>query len=179
MAMRPERRTRARRWTPAAIPVGLLLMILGAWAFFVPLVGPYFDFGFFTDRVWSFSARHWELLLLPGIAIFLGGLIMTMPRAGFGWLGGALAAAGGAWLLVGSSLYPLWTATNDIARIDVDHSQLITSLAYIGYFYGTGALAVWLAGFGKGLVSRRTYVHDATVIEETPVERRDRVVTHA
>ena len=59
------------------------------------------------------------------------------------------------------------------------HNQTMTALLWIGYFYGTGALTVWLAGFGKGLVSRRTIVEDDTVIEETPVERRDRVVTNA
>ena len=178
MAIGPERQTRARRWTPAAIPVGVLLMALGAWAFIVPLVGPYFNFGFFTDSTWTFSARHWELLLLPGLAIALGGLVMTMPSAGLGWLGGLLAAAGGAWLLVGPSLFPLWTSTDHVA-VDVPHNQTMTALLWIGYFYGTGALTVWLAGFGKGLVSRRTIVEDDTVIEETPVERRDRVVTNA
>ena len=55
MAMRSGRST---RWTPAAIPIGTLLMLLGAWAFFVPLVGPYFDFGFFTDSTWSFSSSR-------------------------------------------------------------------------------------------------------------------------
>ncbi|HET7045592.1 MAG TPA: hypothetical protein VFI37_12140 [Gaiellaceae bacterium] len=156
--------------------MGILLMALGAWAFIVPLVGPYFNFGFFTDNTWSFSAQHWELLLLPGIAIFLGGLIMTMPSAGLGWLGGLLAAAGGAWLLVGPSLHPLWTSATH-TTIAVPHGQTLDALLWIGYFYGTGALTTWLAGFGKGLLSRRTVVHDSTVIEETPVDRRDRVTT--
>ena len=173
MAVSPGTRTRGRRWTPAAIPVGMLLMALGAWAFFVPLLGPYFGFGFFTDSAWSFSARHWELLLLPGIAIFLGGMVMTMPSAGLGWLGGLLAAAGGAWLLVGPSLHPLWTSVAQ-TRILVPHGETLDALLWIGYFYGTGALTMWLAGFGKGLVSRRTVVEDATVIHEVPpAETRD------
>ncbi len=177
MAMSP-RRTRATRWTPAAIPVGVLLMALGAWAFVVPLVGPYFDYGFFTDSTWSFATRHWELLLLPGLAVFVGGVIMTMPSAGLGRLGGLLAFAGGAWLLVGPSLYPLWTSSDGI-KVGTQHSELMTALLWIGYFYGTGALAMWLAGFGKGLLARRTPIQDDTVIEETPVEREDRVATPA
>jgi hypothetical protein len=32
-------RRRTRAWTPAAIPVGLVIALLGAWAFFVPLLG--------------------------------------------------------------------------------------------------------------------------------------------
>jgi len=175
MATRPRRTT---RWTPAAIPVGVLLMILGAWAFFVPLVGQYFDFGFFTSSTWVFSAEHWELSLLPGIAIFAGGLLMTMPAMGLGWLGGLLAIAGGAWLLVGPSLFPLWTTTDSI-NVAVPHSELIDSLLKIGYFYGTGALVMYLAGFGQGLLSRRTVIEEEPVIEETPIERRERTVTHA
>jgi hypothetical protein len=166
------------RWTPAAIPVGVLLMALGAWAFFAPLVGPYFNFGFFTDSTWVFSARHWELSLLPGIAIFAGGLLMTLPAMGLGRLGGLLAAAGGAWLLVGPSLFPLWTQSTGV-RVLVPHDELMDALLQIGYFYGTGALTMYLAGFGQGLLSRRTVIEEEPVIHETPIEHRERTVTHA
>ena len=175
MASRPRRTT---RWTPAAIPVGILLMALGAWAFLAPLVGPYFNYGFFTDHTWVFSARHWELSLLPGIAIFAGGLLLTVPAAGLGSLGSLLAFVGGAWLLVGPSLFPLWTSSNGV-QVTVPHSQLLKSLLWIGYFYGTGGLTMYFSGFGNGLLARRTVVQDEPVIEETPVERRERTVTHA
>ena len=175
MAMRSGRAT---RWTPAAIPIGTLLMLLGAWAFFVPLVGPYFDFGFFTSSTWSFSSRHWELLLLPGIAIFAGGLILTMPSRGLGSLGALLAFAGGAWLLVGPSLFPLWTTSTGVQPA-TPHSELLKSLLWIGYFYGTGGLTMYLAGAAHGLFARRRVVEEMPVIEETPVERTERTVTHA
>jgi hypothetical protein len=177
MALGPSR-TRTTRWTPAAIPVGGLLMALGAWAFAVPLVGPYFSFGFFTDSVWSLSARHWELLLLPGVAICLGGLILTLPSTGLARLGGLLAFAGGAWLLVGPSLYPLWTSSDGV-QVAVPHDELMTALLWVGYFYGTGGLCLWIAGFGKGLLGRRPVIADTTVIEETPIEREERVTTTA
>jgi hypothetical protein len=175
MAMRSGRTT---RWTPAAIPVGVLLMLLGAWAFFVPLVGPYFDFGFFTDSTWMFSARHWELLLGPGIAIFAGGLILTMPSRGLGTLGALLAFAGGAWLLVGPSLFPLWTTSTGV-QPTTPHSDVLESVLWIGYFYGTGGLTMYLTGAAHGLLARRRVVEDMPVIEETPAERSERVVTHA
>jgi hypothetical protein len=170
------RSARTTRWTPAAIPVGVALMLLGAWAFFVPLVGPYFDFGFFTDARWSFSTRHWELLLLPGLAAFVGGLILTMPSRGLGALGTLLSFAGGAWLLVGPSLYPIWA---EPVRIGTTHSTVIDSLLWIGYFYGTGGLIMYLTGMAHGLFARRRVVEEMPVIEETPVERSERVVTHA
>lgn len=174
MAIRSGRTT---RWTPAAVPVGIMLMLLGAWAFVAPLVGPYFNFGFFTDATWSFSSRHWLLLLLPGLAIAIGGLMLTMPSRGLGGLGTLLAFAGGAWLLVGPTLWTLWhTGT---VHPTTGHSEGMRSLLWIGYFYGTGGLTLYLTGVAHGLLSRRTVVEDMPVIEETPVERTERVVTHA
>jgi hypothetical protein len=155
----------------------MLLMLLGAWAFFAPLVGPYFSYGFFTDQVWSFSTRHWELLMLPGIAIFAGGLLLTMPSTGMGGLGTLLAFVGGAWLLVGPSLFPLWTASNGVRPIP--HSESMEALLWIGYFYGTGGLTMYLTGMANGLFARRRVVEEMPVIEETPVERTERTVTHA
>jgi hypothetical protein len=175
MATRSGRTT---RWTPAAIPVGIALMLLGAWAFLVPLVGPYFDFGFFTDSTWSLTTRHLELSLLAGAATFAGGLILTMPSRGLGTLATLLSFAGGAWLLVGPSLYPLWTSSTGV-RVATQHSELMTSLLWLGYFYGTGGLILYLTGVAHGLFARRTVVEDMPVIEETPVERTERVVTHA
>ena len=58
---------RPRSWTPKAIPFGLLILLLGLWAFFAPLLGGYFGFGFSSGATWQFSARQWELQLAPGI----------------------------------------------------------------------------------------------------------------
>lgn len=174
MASRPARAT---RWTPAAIPVGMLLMLLGAWAFVAPLVGPYFDYGFFTSHTWAFgNGDSWKLLLLPGLAIAAGGLVLTMPSRGLGSLGAALAFAGGAWLLVGPSLYP---ALGMHAVRPIQHSTWMTALLWVGMFYGVGGLALYLSGVAHGLLSRRTVVEDMPVIEETPVERTERSVIHA
>src|SRR3954470_10373588 len=168
-----------RRWTPAAIPVGILLMLRGAGAFVVPLVGPYFHDGFFTNAKWSFTTEdNWKLMLLAGAAIFAGGLILTMPSRGLGALGGLLAFAGGAWLLVGPSLYPVIYGGEHVA-IATHHGTTMKALLWIGYFYGTGAVAMYLAGVAHGLLSRRTVVEEMPVIQETPVERTERVVTHA
>ncbi|HET7571895.1 MAG TPA: hypothetical protein VFJ77_04415 [Gaiellaceae bacterium] len=169
---------RARRWTPAAIPVGILLMLLGAWVFLVPLVGPYFNFGFFTANTWVFSGVHWEMLLGPGIALFAGGLLMTMPASPVGSTGGLLAVVASVWLLVGPSLHPIWSGTIEVAT---PHAQWLRSLLWVGYFYGTGAIGLYLSGLLHGMLTRRPVVYDNTVIEETPspVERRERVVTRA
>ena len=152
------------------------MMLLGAWVFLVPLVGPYFNFGFFTSSTWVFSGLHWEMLLGPGLALFAGGLLMSMPAGPLSSTGGLLALLSSVWLLVGPSLHPIWSGQIAIAT---DHVQWLRSLLWIGYFYGTGAMGVYLSGLVHGLLLRRPVVYDSTVIEETPVERRERVVTHA
>jgi hypothetical protein len=169
MAMREPR---ARRWTPAAIPVGVLLMLLGAWVFFVPLVGPYFDFGFFTSRTWVFSGVHWELLLGTGLALFVGGLLTALAASPLAALGGLLALLASVWLLVGPSLHPIWSGS---VEVGTPHAQWLRSLLWIGYFYGTGAIGLYLCGVLHGLLARRPIVEDRTVIEETPL--RERVLT--
>lgn len=174
MVMRGQRQT--TRWTPAAIAVGALLMLLGAWVFFVPLVGPYFNFGFLTSSTWVFSGVHWELLLGPGIAIVVGGLLMSLPASASASLGSLLTLLAGAWLLVGPSLHPLWSGHIAVAT---PHTQWLQSLLWIGYFYGTGAIAVYLSGVVHGMLARVPVVVDSTVIEETPIDRRERVVEHA
>src|SRR3954451_1007469 len=168
MAMRTGR---TRRWSPAAIPVGLALIALGAWAFLVPLIGPSFHFGFFTGDRWSFSTRHVELLLVPGAVTALGGLLVLAHRRG----GTLLTSLGGAWLLVGQSLYPLWASTVEPAA---SHSTLTKALLEIGYFYGTGGLILYFTGLAQGLLSRRPAEDEMPVIEETPIERTERVTTH-
>jgi hypothetical protein len=169
MALRPARTT---RWTPAAIPVGLALMLLGGWAFFAPLVGPMFHFGFFTGSTWSFSTRHLELLLAPGLATFAGGLLLATKRRG----GALLAFLGGAWLLAGPSLYPLWASAVEPAG---SRSTFTNALLDLAYFYGTGGLILYFTGLANGLFARRTIVEEMPVIEETPIERTERVTTHA
>ncbi len=52
------------------------------------------------------------------------------------------------------------------------------SLLWIGYFYGAGAVGVYLSGALHGMLSRRSVIDEAPVIQETPVERRERVITH-
>jgi hypothetical protein len=168
MVLRPRR---TKRWTPAAIPVGIALMLLGGWAFFAPLVGPMFHFGFFTGSTWSFSTRHLALLLAPGAATFLGGLLLASRRRG----GALLAFLGGAWLLAGPSLYPLWGSAVEPAGTRGDATNALLEIAY---FYGTGGLALYFTGLANGLLARRAVVDEMPVIEETPIERTEPVTTH-
>jgi hypothetical protein len=89
---------------------GLLLILLGVWGALIPFVGPYFHFAYTPDTAWTWTWGRFFLEVVPGVAAALGGLILTIsafrPVAMFG---AALAAAAGAWFVVGSLLGPVWT----------------------------------------------------------------------
>jgi hypothetical protein len=152
-------RVRSKRWTAKVLPVGFLLMVLGGWAFFVPLVGPYFSFGFDTDSTWVFSGSHWTLSLFPGIAVFVGGLMMLRPTRLGGWTGGLLAATGGVWLVIGTSLHPVWS---DSGFAPMTASARHTAALWIGCFYGVGVLVIYLAAYAQGVLARRVPALDTT-----------------
>lgn len=139
---------------------GLLIVVLGLWAVFIPLVGPYFNYGFTPNSTWHFTLNRLWLDILPGAAAVLGGLVlMAAGRRSAGVIGGWLALAGGVWLLIGPSLSLLWGH----APAGVLQSGIGTPLggtdraavAMIGFFYGAGALITVLAAFAVGrFVSR-------------------------
>jgi hypothetical protein len=150
-----SRRTRA--WTPKAIPFGVMIMLLAAWAFAVPLVGGYFHFGFSNNHTWSFSAKQWELQLAPAIVAFVGGFMLVTPARGWGRLGGLLAFLGGAWLIVGWAFYPVW-ASGDVHPFG---SPFWRGLRWLGHLLGPGGLILLFVGATQGLFMRRTIVEQA------------------
>ena len=82
---------------------GFLLVLLGLWGGLIPLVGPYFHFGFTPDKAWSYSSGRLYLSILPGAVTLIGGLIVMSTRSRTaGIIGGFLAAAAGAWFTVGA-----------------------------------------------------------------------------
>jgi hypothetical protein len=149
------RRTRA--WTPKAIPFGVMVMLLAAWAFVVPLVGGYFHFGFSSNHTWQFSARQWELQLAPGIVGFVGGFMLATPARGLGRLGALLAFLAGAWLIVGWAFYPVWAS----GEIHPFGHPFFRGLRWLGHFLGPGGLILLFVGATQGLFMRRTIVEQA------------------
>ena len=103
---------RSTAWTPKAIPFGFLIALLGGWVIAAALVGPLFNFGFFNDATWQFSAKQWETQLIPGIVAVVGGLMLMKPSRGGGALGALLAFAAGAWLIV----CPILTRSGRVGR---------------------------------------------------------------
>jgi hypothetical protein len=168
---------RRRNLSWSAVPIGALAVLLGAWAFFVPLVGPYFDFGFTTDDAWTFSRETWILSIGPGAAAMLAGVVMLAPLRIPAWLGSSLAALSAAWLLVGPSLYPAFSAGE---LVPIAAGEWKTAFLWIGYFYGVGALLLFLTALAQGLTAAsRTIVRDERVlgpVEPVPEKYEDRPV---
>ncbi|HEY1688435.1 MAG TPA: hypothetical protein VGF95_06165 [Solirubrobacteraceae bacterium] len=166
---------------------GLLIVVLGLWAIFIPLLGPYFHYGFSPDASWHFTTNRLWLDILPGAAAVLGGVgLIAASRRLSGVAGGWLALAGGVWLLIGPSLSLLWghagagTLQSGIG-LPLGGSDR-AAIEMVGFFYGPGALITALAAFAvgrfasrPGIVSEPGYSEPERLVEpvgDEPVVRR-------
>lgn len=134
---------------------GFLLILLGLWGALVPFIGPYFDFAFTPDQVWAWTTARGWLEVLPGVVTVVGGFLMLTSRnRATAMLGGWLTVAAGAWFVIGRALAgPLGlgnagapVATNDTKRVWLE----------LTYFYGLGALIVFLGAIAIGRLSVRS-----------------------
>lgn len=133
---------------------GFLLIVLGLWGALIPFVGPYFDFAFAPDRAWAWSAGRGWLEVLPGAVAVLGGLLLLLSKnRATAMLGSWLAVAAGAWFVIGRAVAgplglggvgtPLATGTKEL-------------WLELTYFYGLGALVVFLGAAAMGRLSIRS-----------------------
>src|SRR5438477_7887688 len=109
---------------------GLFLMLLGAWAALVPMIGPYFDLAYTPapNDSWHWTAARFWFEVLPGGVVFLGGMVLLVSaNRVVTSLGGWLAAAGGIWLIIGPPLDPLLTV--DLGSPDPTSSTRVQALA--------------------------------------------------
>ncbi len=128
---------------------GFLLVLLGAWGALIPFIGPYLDYSWGTDQSWHWTTARLWLEVVPGAAVALGGLLLLISANRIqGSLGGWLAALGGAWFIVGMTLAPL-LHTGSVGQPLSQHDDG-RAVAYLGYFYGIGAVIVFLAAFALG-----------------------------
>jgi len=131
---------------------GLLLMLLGAWGALIPLIGPYFHYAYTPDRAWTFTAGRVWLEIVPGVAVFVGGLLLlasaSRPVAMFGtWL----AAAGGAWFALGTVLSPIWPAASTLnPGSPAGTTIVLRQVEHLGFFTGLGVVIVFVAALALG-----------------------------
>ena len=149
---------------------GLLLVLLGIWGGLVPFVGPSFDFSFTPDVTWQWTWGRLLLEVLPAAATVLGGLAMMGTTSRISGVAGAwLAAAGGAWFVIGQWVSMLWndgvmqagqpTATTDAGQV----------AEWLGFFLALGVVIVFVAAMALGRMSVVS-VRDARIARERTEE---------
>jgi hypothetical protein len=149
---------------------GLLLVLLGLWGALVPIIGPYFHFGFTPDKAWDFTSGRVLLQIVPGCAVFLGGLVaLASANRAFAAFGAWLAALGGAWFAVGVPLSALWADQGDMRLGQAVGGTTRQVVEQIMLLYGLGVVVVFLAAVALGRLAV-VGVKDARLAEETAAE---------
>jgi hypothetical protein len=134
---------------------GFLLILLGAWGALVPFVGQYFDFAFNPDQEGTWTAARGWLEVLPGAATVVGGLLLLGSRnRATAMLGGWLTVLAGAWFVVGRALAGLLGLGDVGAPVAATETKRVW--LELTYFYGLGALIVFLGAVALGRLSVRT-----------------------
>src|SRR6266700_4960723 len=131
---------------------GVLLMLLGVWGALIPFVGPYFHYAYTPDSAWTWTAGRLWMEIVPGAAVAVGGLIpLASALRPSAMLGGGLAAAGGAWFVIGPLLHPLWPGVTALSTgAPASTTTLIAVAEQIGFFTGLGLVIVFLAAGALG-----------------------------
>jgi len=145
----PARRRTIRVPRSRGAVSGFLLILLGAWGALVPFIGPYLDYSYGTDQTWHWTNARFWLEVLPGAAAALGGLLLLVSAHRIiASLGGWLAALAGAWFIVGLTLASplhLGSVGQPLSKHEGGRAA-----AQLGYFYGLGAVILFLAAFALG-----------------------------
>jgi hypothetical protein len=128
---------------------GVLLVVLGVWGALIPFIGPYFHYHYAGDATWKWTTTRLWFEVLPGAAAAVGGLVVLMAANRVaGSVGAWLAAAAGAWLVIGRDLAPVL----HLGTVGAPSSstKLGRAAEALGFFSALGALIVLLAAFALG-----------------------------
>jgi hypothetical protein len=158
---------------------GVLLVLLGIWGAVIPFIGPYFHYAYTPDKTWDYTSGRLWLELLPGAAVFVGGVFVLISRHRLiAVLAAWLAAAGGAWFAVGGLVAARWTSLPSAGTPVGGATRMVVE--QIGFFIGLGVVVVFLAGLAMGrftVVSARDLETAAETTPEPVVESPDTTET--
>jgi hypothetical protein len=133
---------------------GFLLILLGLWGALIPFIGPYFHFAYTPDKAWTYDTGRLWLEILPGAAVFLGGVLLMAARSRHTALFGALlAAAAGAWFTLGPVLSPLWNHHVAMGGSPASSTVYMRIMEQLGFFTALGVVIVFVAGAALGRVA--------------------------
>jgi hypothetical protein len=133
---------------------GIALVLLGIWGGIIPFIGPLFSFAYTPDTAWQFTMGRLWLEILPAAATVLGGLVLlgSASRVAI-QLGAWLAAAAGAWFVVGQLFSRLWTGGAPAAGVPAGSSTTQIVLEQVAFFAGLGVVIVFFAALALGRTS--------------------------
>jgi hypothetical protein len=132
---------------------GTLLVLLGLWGALVPFVGPYFHYAYTPDTAWTYTTARLWLEILPGAAVFLGGVLLIIAAGRHIALFGALlAAAAGAWFTLGIVLSPLWNNNVAMGGSPVGSTVYTRIMEQLGFFTALGVVIVFVAAAALGRI---------------------------
>ncbi|WP_127784253.1 hypothetical protein [Rhodococcus sp. X156] len=145
---------------------GLLLVLLGLWGALIPFVGPYFDYATTPDSTWEWTTGRFWLEVLPGgVAVIAGLLLLLAANRPAAVLGGWLASLAGAWFIVGPVLSRIWPDFLGETGAPVGDTTR-QALVDLGFFYGLGALILFLGAQAAGRLSVKS-VRDVRAAERS------------
>jgi hypothetical protein len=133
---------------------GFLLVLLGAWGALIPFIGPYFHFAYTPDTGWTYTTARLWLEILPGAAVVVGGFLLIIAAGRHIALFGALlAAAAGAWFVLGATLSPLWNNSVTLGGTPTGSTVFIRTMEQLGFFSALGVVIVFVAAAALGRVA--------------------------
>ncbi|MBV9449132.1 MAG: hypothetical protein JO345_24865 [Streptosporangiaceae bacterium] len=133
---------------------GFLLVLLGLWGTLVPFVGPYFHYAYTPDTAWTYTTARLWLEILPGAAVFLGGIVLIVAAGRHTALSGALlAAAAGAWFALGTTLSPLWNHHVVMGGSPASPAVYMRIMEQLGFFFALGVVIVFIAAAALGRIA--------------------------
>jgi hypothetical protein len=175
----PLRASRFRVARTRGAASGTLLLLLGAWAGIVPFIGPYLNVAYTPqpDTAWHWTAARAWLEVVPGAVVFVAGLLLILSTSRVVTVFSAwLAAAGGAWLVVGPACTgPLKI---DLGTPDPASRRSVQTLEQLVFFYGIGALIVFVAGIALGRLSVNS-MRDQRAAERRTAAEQEAVAAQA
>jgi hypothetical protein len=132
---------------------GFLLVLLGLWGALIPFIGPYFHYAYSPDTAWTYTTARLWLEVLPGAAVFLGGVLLIIATGRHVALFGAiLAAAAGAWFTLGTILSPLWNNHVALGGSPVSSTQFMRIMEQLGFYSALGLVIVFIAAAAFGRI---------------------------
>jgi len=148
---------------------GFLLVLLGLWGALIPFIGPYFNYAYIPNVTWHYDTARLWLEVLPGAAVFLGGLLLIVATGRhIGLFGALLAAVAGGWFVLGTTLSPLWNNDVVMGGTPASSREFIRVMEQLGFFYALGVVIVLIAGFAFGrIMSVPSGIRE---VEPVPVE---------